>query len=392
MASYYEILEVSAEATDTEIKKAYRRLAVKYHPDKNPGDKEAESKFKEIAQAYDILSNPEKRQMYDQYGESAFQNGRGGASYSDPFDIFSQFFGGGGGGGSVFDSIFGGGGGHSQDPNAPQDGSDLRYNLEIEFEEAVNGADRTIEFSRMDHCESCKGSGCEPGSQKKRCQRCGGHGQITVSQGFFTMMHECPSCKGAGSVPEKVCRKCGGTGRQKVRRSVQIRIPAGVDTGNRLRVSGEGEPGARGGTKGDLYVVLNVKESEIFQRDGDDIYCDVPISFTVAALGGEVEVPTVKGKEKFFVPSGTQSGEVHILRDKGMPSLRRNGVRGDQHLKFFVEVPKKLNNEQKTLLQQYAQSFDPQTKQEAHPIADRFFQRAKKFFLWFVSFFISVTI
>ena len=369
--SYYEILEVSIQATEAEIKKSYRLLAVKYHPDKNPGDREAEEKFKQISQAYSVLSDSSKRQLYDQFGEDAFkQGGRGSASYVDPFDMFRDIFGGGvnfgGSGGGIFDSFFGGGRTRNRDANAPQNGSDLRYNLEIPFADAVNGADHTIEFSRQDTCASCAGSGCESGTHKKRCQRCGGTGQVTVSQGFFTMMHDCPSCKGAGFTAEKPCRKCHGTGQQKVHRKVQIRIPPGVDTGSRLRVAGEGEPGVRGGNYGDLYVVLHVKESTTFRREGDDTYCEYNISFTTAALGGEVEVPTVKGNEVFSVPPGTQNGDMHLLRGHGMPSLRHTGTRGDHHVKFFVKVPRHLSAEQKELLRQFEESLN-QSKDKDRP-------------------------
>ncbi len=380
MATYYELLEISEEATETEIKKAYRRLAVKYHPDKNPGDKAAEEKFKQIAQAYDVLGNPEKRQLYDRYGEDAFKSSYGNASsMHDPFDIFREMFGGAAGAG--FESFFGGG--RRSDPNAPVDGADLRYNLEIDFEDAVNGADREIEFMRMAQCSSCSGSGCERGTQRKRCQRCGGSGQVSVSQGFFTMMHECPACRGAGFTAEKPCRDCSGSGQKKVRRKIQLKIPPGVDTGTRMRVQGEGEPGLRGGADGDLYVLLHVRDSEIFQREGDDTFCEVPISFTTAALGGDIEIPTVKGRENFHVPPGTQNGDIQRIQGKGMPSLRRNGGRGTHHVKFFVEVPKTLTDEQKELLRRYAESFSPEAKKRSHPIAENFFSRAKKFFLAF---------
>lgn len=377
---YYELLEVPRDVAETDLKKAYRKLAVKYHPDKNPGDKEAEEKFKEISHAYEILSDPEKRQLYDQYGEAAFKGGgsaRGfNGSFHDPFDIFREVFGAGGGG--IFESFFGGGqqSRASRDPNGPVDGSDLRYDLEIDFEEAVLGADRKIEFSRMDACPDCKGSGCEAGTGRKRCQRCGGSGSIAVSQGFFTVMHSCPNCEGSGAVAERRCKKCSGEGRLRTRKSVQVRIPPGVDTGTKLRVQSEGESGLRGGDSGDLYVIIHVKEHPVFQRDGDDIYCEVPIKFPTAALGGSIEVPTVSGKAQLQIPAGTQSGAVFVLEGKGMPSLRRHG-RGDQHVKIFVEVPKRLTKEQRELLDSYAKSFKDS---EGHPIHESFIDKAKKFF------------
>lgn len=379
MADYYELLGVSRNADETEIKKAYRKLAVKHHPDKNQGDKEAEEKFKEISQAYEILGDPEKRRLYDQYGEAAFSRSSGfggGGGFHDPFDIFREVFGGGGGGDNIFNSFFGGGQGRRRDPNAPADGSDLRYNLEIEFEDAVLGADKKIEFTRLDLCASCNGTGCESGTSKKTCTRCGGSGQLASSQGFFTVMHECPTCKGSGVTAEKPCRKCSGSGTSKVKRVVQVRIPPGVDTGTRMRVAGEGEPGLRGGSNGDLFVITHVKEHPIFHRDGDDIFCEVPIDFPSATLGGEIEIPTVSGKTTLQIPPGTQTGEVFSVPGKGMPSLRGHG-RGDQHVKVFVEVPKRLSADQKDMLRKYAVSFDSQS---SHPIRESFLEKAKKFF------------
>ena len=385
MADYYEILEVERTATEGEIKKAYRKLAIKYHPDKNPGDKEAESKFKEIAQAYEVLGNAEKRQMYDQYGEAAFQNGGmggGGQGFGNPFDIFRDVFsgmGGGRGGDSIFDSFFGGGFSR-QDPNAPVDGNDLRYNLQIEFEEAVFGCDKKIRFTRKAQCDECHGTGCEKGTNRKKCPTCGGRGQVGVSQGFFTVMNECPKCHGEGVIAEKPCKKCHGQGQQKVERIVSVHIPPGVDTGTRMRVAGEGEPGLRGGSNGDLFVVTHVKDHSVFQRDGLSIYCDLPIDFTTAALGGKVDVPTVTGKAELEIPAGAQSGDVFTLRGKGMPSLRGGG-RGDQFVKVFVEVPKKLNSEQKEALQKFADLM--KDSKGSRPVQESFFEKAKKFFTTF---------
>ena len=385
MADYYEILEVERTATEGEIKKAYRKLAIKYHPDKNPGDKEAESKFKEVAQAYEVLGNAEKRQMYDQYGEAAFQNGGmggGGQGFGNPFDIFRDVFsgmGGGRGGDSIFDSFFGGGFSR-QDPNAPVDGNDLRYNLQIEFEEAVFGCDKKIRFTRKAQCDECHGTGCEKGTNRKKCPTCGGRGQVGVSQGFFTVMNECPKCHGEGVIAEKPCKKCHGQGQQKVERIVSVHIPPGVDTGTRMRVAGEGEPGLRGGSNGDLFVVTHVKDHSVFQRDGLSIYCDLPIDFTTAALGGKVDVPTVTGKAELEIPAGAQSGDVFTLRGKGMPSLRGGG-RGDQFVKVFVEVPKKLNSEQKEALQKFADLM--KDSKGTRPVQESFFEKAKKFFTTF---------
>lgn len=382
MADYYELLGVSREATEGEIKKAYRKLAIQYHPDKNPGNKEAEAKFKEISQAYEVLGNPEKREMYDQYGEAAFQSGGpggpGGGGFQDPFDIFRDVFGGGGGGG-IFDSFFGGSSSNfRRDPNGPLDGNDLGYNLEIDFEEAVFGADKKIVFTKKGACESCHGSGCENGTSKKKCPTCKGHGQIPISQGFFTVMNTCPKCRGEGVYAEKPCKKCSGSGQQKVKREVAIHIPPGVDTGTRMRVAGEGEGGLRGGRNGDLFVLIHVREHNIFQRDGLSISCDLPIDFTTATLGGTVDVPTVKGKATLEIPPGTQPGEVFTLKGKGMPALRGGG-NGDQYVKVYVEVPKKLTNEQKEALQKFAELTKGDSK-GVRPAQESFFEKAKKFF------------
>lgn len=378
MADYYQLLEIERNASQADIKKAYRRLAVKYHPDKNPGNKEAEEKFKQISTAYEILGDEEKRQLYNQYGEAAFSSrggGRGGG-FHDPFDIFRDVFG-SGGGGSIFDSFFGGGAERqrSRNPNAPLDGGDLRYELEIAFEDAVLGVDKAIDFSHFDECSACHGSGCEPGTSRKVCQRCGGSGQIALSQGFFTVMHTCPNCKGAGQMVERPCRKCSGEGRVKAKRSVQIHIPPGVDSGTRLRVQGQGEAGLRGGRNGDLYVVIQVREHEIFHREGDDVYCEVPIDFPTAALGGPIEVPTVSGKEMLEIQPGSQTGAEFVLRGKGMPSLRAHG-RGDHHVRIVVEVPKRLSKAQREALASYAACFNGS---EGHPMREGFFDKAKKF-------------
>lgn len=389
--AYYDLLEIPVTADENEIKKAYRRLAVKYHPDKNPGDKTAEEKFKKIAQAYDVLSDPEKRKLYDQFGEDAVTGngarGGGGGFGSDPFDIFNQFFGGGGGGG--FESFFGGGG-RRRDPNAPERGSDLRYPLEIDFMDAVKGITKKLEFRRMAQCPDCKGTGCESGI-RVTCKRCKGSGQVGVSHGFFTMMQECPECHGSGSVPEKPCKKCNATGQIRTKRSVEVHIPPGVDTGSRLRVAGEGEPGLRGGRDGDLYVDLTVRDHDLFERNEDDIYCEVPIKFTIAALGGEVDIPTIHGPVKFMVPAGTQNGDMQRIAGKGMPSLRRRGSFGSHHVRFIIEVPKKLTDDQKDLLRKYAETFDEKRDHEAHPNRSGFIKKFKCFLDRMVSIFVSAT-
>jgi molecular chaperone DnaJ len=377
---YYELLGVNKNSSAAEIKKAYRKLAVKYHPDKNPGDKSAEDKFKDISQAYEVLSDQKKKTQYDQYGHDAFtRSGRGGAGggggFHDPFDIFSQVFGGGGGGGggSIFEDLFGGGGQRSR--NGARDGADLRYDLEIEFEDAVYGADKKINIPKMVSCKKCSGKGSEPGSGMKTCHQCGGAGQVSLGGGFFNIRQTCPGCQGTGQVIEKPCRDCHGEGRVRSEKNLQIHIPPGVDTGSRLRVSNEGESGSRGGRTGDLYIFIHVRSHEIFQREGNDIICEIPIDYPTAALGGVIEVPTVSGKTKMKIPDGTQSGTVLRLKGKGIPSLR-GGPRGNQLVRVFVEVPKHLSREQRTALTEFSTTLD---KGKNHPLLSRFLKKAQRF-------------
>lgn len=382
---YYEILGVSKDASQDEIKKAYRKLALKYHPDRNPGDKSAEESFKEASEAYEILSDPEKRKVYDQFGHEGMKSsfGRGGFDMNDFYrhhqsdlgDLFSQIFGDG-----LFDGIFGGGGQSAfrrRDPSGPVDGSDLRFDLEIDLKEAVFGADKTIKISRLEACKSCKGTGCEPGTGRKKCLRCGGSGQVGVTQGFFSIRQTCPNCRGSGQVIEKPCKNCSGQGRVNAEKTLKIHIPPGVDTGSRLRIHGEGEGGIRGGEPGDLYVYIHQRPDEIFQRDGQDLICEVPIDFPTAALGGIVEVPTITGKQKLRIPEGTQNGTVLRLKGHGVPSLK-GGPRGDQHVKIFIEVPKFLSKQQKELLAAYRDAG--RANPGCHPIMEGFFQKAKRFF------------
>ena len=374
---YYKILGVSKSATQDEIKKSYRKLAVKYHPDKNKGDKKAEEKFKEIAHAYEVLGDSSKRQQYDQFGPDAFNSaaGRGSGGFHDPNDIFSQVFG-GGGGGSIFEELFGNfGGGSSRRQNGPVEGSDLRYDLEINFEDAVYGIQTEITFPRMDTCSTCKGHGAAPGSKKEQCKHCGGVGQISMSQGFFQVRQPCPVCKGEGEIIANPCKTCSGTGRVRNTKKLKISIPPGVDTGSKLRVSHEGEGGIRGGRAGDLYVFIHVKPHEIFIREGNDIICKLPIDFPTAALGGEVEVPTVTGKTKIKIPAGSQNGKILRLKGKGMPSLRGNG-RGDQLVNLVIEVPERLSKEQKELLKKYKEI----STKSNYPLIEAFFRKAKSFF------------
>lgn len=373
---YYELLGVARTASADDVKKAYRKLAVKYHPDKNPGDKAAEDKFKEISQAYEVLSDPEKRARYDQFGHEAFTGGgaggaRSGGGFHDPFDIFSQVFG-GGGGGSVFEEFFGSG--RRRNPDGAAAGADLRYDLEIDFEDAVYGADKKINITRMDSCDHCRGNGAEPGSKVSPCVRCGGSGQVTVSQGFFSVRQPCQTCRGTGKVIDKPCRKCRGEGRVRIEKTLQIHIPPGVDTGSRLRVSGEGEGGLRGGAAGDLYVFIHVRPHQVFLREGNDLLCEMPIPFMVAALGGVIDVPTIAGPAKMKVPEGTQSGTLLRLKGKGVPALRGGG-RGDLHIRVLVEVPASLNAEQRELLNRFSEKLSP----GQYPRRQEFEKRAGNF-------------
>src|SRR6266568_8260798 len=301
---YYEVLAVERGAGDEEIKKAYRKLAVKYHPDKNPGDKTAEEQFKELGEAYEVLCDPQKRAAYDAYGHAAFDRRAGGfarGGFHDPFDVFREVF----GGGSIFEDLFGGG---RSDPTQPQRGEDLRYDMEIAFEEAAHGCEKEISVSKPERCDLCRGSGAESGSRTKACPTCGGRGQVLTSRGIFSIAQTCPHCQGAGRIIEKPCKACGGAGRRERASKITLRIPAGVDTGSRLRSVGNGEAGLRGGPAGDLYVVLHVRPHEIFQRDGDDLLCEVPVSFVQAALGAEIQVPALDGKTAIKIPPGTQPG------------------------------------------------------------------------------------
>jgi len=369
---YYEILGVAREAGEEEIKKSYRKLALKYHPDRNPGDKAAEESFKEVGEAYEILSDPQKRAAYDQYGHAAFdprsRGFRGGGGFHDPFELFREVF----GGGSIFDELFGGG---RVDPTAPQRGADLRYDLEIAFEESAHGTEKEITFTKLDACDTCRGSGQEAGSKVKTCPTCGGRGQVVTSRGFFSIAQTCSRCGGAGRVIEKPCRDCRGSGRRERRANVKIRIPAGVDTGTRLRVGGAGEGGVRGGPPGDLAVVLHVKSHEIFERQGDDLFCEVPINFAQAALGAEIQVPTLGGKADLKVPAGTQPGTVFSLKGKGVKNVQGYGY-GDLHVRVLVEVPTRLNAAQKAKLQEFSDLCDG----EVNPIGKSFFEKAKNFF------------
>lgn len=369
---YYEVLEVTRTATADEVKRSYRKLAVKFHPDKNPDDPQAEEKFKELGEAYDVLMDEEKRAAYDRFGHAAFAQGGGGfgrGGFHDPFDIFREVFSGGGGG--IFETFFGGG----ATAEDRQRGSDLRYDMQITLEEAAFGAEKEIEVRKLDACERCKGSGAEEGSRTINCPTCGGRGQVISSRGFFQVSQTCPRCRGAGQVVDKPCRECNGEGRVEKASRIKLKIPAGISTGSRLRSPRNGEAGIRGGPQGDLYVVIHVKEHKIFSRDEDNLYCEVPISFTTAALGGEVDVPTLEGKANVKIPAGTQSGQMFKLRGKGVQHVNSR-ERGDLLARMIVEVPSRLNAEQRQKLEEFANLCG----EENAPMRKSFFERAKEFF------------
>ncbi|HQL88474.1 MAG: molecular chaperone DnaJ [Lentisphaerae bacterium] len=367
---YYSILEVDRNATPDELKKAYRKLAMKYHPDRNPGDKEAEEKFKTLSTAYEVLSDESKRRQYDQLGHEMYtKGGRGGMGGMTAEDIFAQAF----GGSDFFSNLFGGG---RRSPNDPLEGDDLLYELQIDFEDAMFGLERKIEIPRSETCSVCQGSGCEPGTSKRTCPQCNGSGQVTMSQGFFSIRQPCTYCQGSGSVIEKPCHTCRGRGTVRRRKTLTVRIPAGVDTGSRLRLAGEGEAGLRGGPPGDLYVRIRVRPHEIFSRDEKDLRCDVPIPFHVAALGGDIEVPTINGKVKMTIPAGTQTGTELRLKGRGVPALTKGHPRGDQYVRVIVEVPTNLSRDQKEKLQAFADACTD----NVHPRLKAFIENAKRFF------------
>jgi molecular chaperone DnaJ len=350
---YYEVLGVDRGASADDVKKAYRKLALKYHPDRNPGDKAAESKFKEAAEAYDVLGDAQKRAQYDQFGHRAFDaGGFGGQRFTNMEDIFAAFgdvFGGG-----MFGDLFGG----RRSRSGPQPGRDLKIVLDVTLEEIDQGVEKTIVLRRQEHCATCHGAGAKPGTSRTTCATCGGRGQVHRSQGFFAMVTTCPRCQGAGEIVEAPCTACRGSGRQSVQAEVAIRVPAGVEENVRLRVAGEGDAGDPGAPRGDLYVVIRELEHRIFQRSGADVITELPVSFTQLALGDTVEIPTLRGRASMHIPAGTQSAKPFRLRGQGLPILDERGAnrgRGDQIVRVFVEVPKKLDERQKELLREFAE-------------------------------------
>ncbi len=351
---YYEILGVSRNTTEDEIKKAYRKLALQYHPDRNPGDREAEEKFKEAAEAYEVLRDPQKKELYDLYGHEGLK-GAGFTGFRGFEDIFSSFS-------DIFEDFFGfGTGGRRRRHTYAQPGVDLRYDLTISFEEAAFGTENEIEVPRNETCSACRGTRAASGTSPSECPYCHGTGQVTHSQGFLTISTTCSHCAGEGSFIAHPCKECRGTGRVKKNKKIHLTIPGGVDTGSRLRVQGEGEPGLQGGPPGDLFVVIHIEPHEFFEREGDNIYCQIPISFPQAALGTRIEIPTLEGTEPLEIPSGTQSGEVFRLRGGGVKHLRGGG-RGDQIIQVVVKTPTRLSKRQKDLLEEFAELSEPQTE------------------------------
>ncbi|MES1994041.1 MAG: molecular chaperone DnaJ [Pseudomonadota bacterium] len=349
-ADYYETLGVARDADEAELKKAYRRLAMKYHPDRNPGDKAAEEQFKEIAEAWEVLSNPEKRALYDRFGHAGVNGPGGGAGggfgQGDFAEAFGDIF------GNVFSEVFGGGrrGGRS---GGSYRGADLRTVVEIDLEQAARGTTVEIEVPGHETCTACGGNGAEPGTQPITCSTCAGQGQVRVQQGFFSLQQACPRCRGRGTVVESPCKACSGAGRIRQDKTLSVKIPPGVDTGDRIRLGSEGEPGQGGGPAGDLYVQIQVRDHAIFHREGKDLLCEMPVSFTTVALGGEIEVPTLDGQVNLKVPAGTQTGKVFRLRGKGMPGLR-GAETGDLLCRVQVETPVNLTAEQRELLERFA--------------------------------------
>lgn len=364
---YYQVLGVARTATEAEIKQAYRRLAMKHHPDRCPGDAAAEDKFKEAKEACEVLTDPQKRAAYDQFGHAGLEAGRGGSGF-DANDMFSQAF------GEVFGDLFGG----RRGGNQVYRGADLRYSLELDLEQAVFGDSVEIEFDSLGECETCAGSGAAKGSKPVTCKTCAGHGQVRVSQGFFSVQQTCPHCRGRGQTVSEPCDSCYGQGRVRRSRHVSVQIPAGVDNGDRVRLAGQGEAGRNGGPPGDLYVEVHVREHPIFERDGSHLSCEVPVSFATAVLGGEIEVPTLDGHETLKIPPETQSGRVLRLKEKGVKPVR-GGAQGDLFCRVTVETPVNLNAEQRELLARLDASLR-QDPRRHNPREQTWFDGMKKFF------------
>jgi molecular chaperone DnaJ len=368
---YYEVLGVNRDASDDEIKKAYRKLAMKYHPDRNPDNPKAEEQFKEAKEAYEILSDAQKRAAYDQYGHAGVDPSAGAGAGAHGFGNFADAF------GDIFGDIFGGGGGGGRRSNVYR-GADLRYNMEISLEDAARGTETKIRIPVMSECETCHGSGAKPGTQPTTCTTCGGHGQVRMQQGFFSIQQTCPKCHGSGKMVSSPCPTCHGDGRVKQQKTLAVKIPAGVDEGDRIRLTGEGEAGVNGGPPGDLYVVVHLKKHAIFERDGGDLHCEMPISFTTAALGGEIEIPTLDGHAKMKIPPETQTGAVFRLRGKGIKALR-SSEHGDLMCHVVVETPVKLTERAKELLIEL-EKINQMDASKHNPRAKSWMAKVKDFF------------
>jgi len=369
---FYDVLGVNRDVDDKALKSAYRKLAMKYHPDKNPGDDAAEASFKEVSEAYDTLKDAQKRAAYDRFGHAAFQNGGGGGQHGFGADFSSSMS-------DVFEDIFGdfmGGGGGRRERSSATRGSDLRYNLEISLEEAFEGQTVDIDVPSMVGCDTCEGSGAKPGTGFSSCGTCQGHGKVRAAQGFFTIERTCPQCHGRGETMDQPCTDCSGQGRRQESRSLSVDVPEGIEDGTRIRLSGEGEAGMRGGPTGDLYIFVSIKPHDLFQRDGADLFCRVPISMTTAALGGEFEVPALGGgRAKVKVPQGTQAGQRVRLKSKGMPVLRSQQM-GDLYIQMDVETPQNLSKRQRELLEE----FNEIATKETNPTSAGFFTKIKGLF------------
>ena len=369
---YYEVLGVNRDAGDDEIKKAYRKLAMKHHPDRNPDSKDAEEKFKEAKEAYEMLSDPQKKAAYDRYGHAGVDPSMGAGPGAQGFEGgFADAF------GDIFGDLFGGGGGRGGRSNVYR-GADLRYNLEITLEEAARGAEKTIRIPTVEECGTCHGSGAKPGTQPKPCPTCNGHGQVRVQQGFFSIQQTCPKCHGSGKIIPDPCRDCGGAGRVKKQKTLEVKIPAGIDEGMRLRHAGHGEPGVNGGPPGDLYVEIHIRKHAVFERDHDDLHCEMPISITTAALGGEIEIPTLEGMARLKIPAETQSGKVFRLRGKGIKNVRSH-VHGDLMCHVVVETPVSLTERQKELLREFEESASGNADRH-NPKAKGWMDKVRDFF------------
>ncbi len=369
---YYEVLGVNRDASDEELKKAYRRLAMKHHPDRNPDSNTAEEKFKEAKEAYEVLADPDKRAAYDQFGHAGVDQaaGMGAGAGAAGFGGFADAF------GDIFGDIFGGGGGRSR--SNVYRGADLRYNLEVTLEDAARGTETRIRIPTMEECETCHGSGAKPGTEPVSCPTCHGHGQVRMTQGFFSIAQTCPKCHGSGKVVQNPCTTCSGNGRLKRQKTLSVKIPPGVDEGDRIRLSGEGEAGVNGGPSGDLYVVIHVRPHDVFTRDGNNLHCEMPVSFTKAALGGEIEIPTLDGYAKIRIPAETQSGKVFRLRGKGIKGVRSSSY-GDLLCHVVVETPVKLTARQKELLAEL-EEINQSNSSRHNPRAKSWMDKVKDFF------------